>query len=207
MEQQQSSAQAPREREATRLEAFSDGVLAVIITIMVLGLRPPDGIDLDALKSMIPGLLIYILSFTFIGIYWNNHHHLLRATRHISAGVMWANLHLLFWLSLIPLVTEWIGSNKLTEAQLPAVMYGVVGFMAGIAFYILTLAIRAANKDARVAQLLQEDTRPKLSLALYALGMGLAYPVTPLAYVAYGLVSIIWFIPDGRYAKSDDEQE
>src|SRR5690242_16776459 len=101
MQQEQSSApaQAPREREATRLEAFSDGVLAVIITIMVLGLRPPDGVDIGALGSLLPGLLIYILSFTFIGIYWNNHHHLLRATRHLSAGVMWANLHLLFWLS------------------------------------------------------------------------------------------------------------
>lgn len=206
MEQQQSS--APREREATRLEAFSDGVLAVIITIMVLELRPPNGFDKGALESLLPGLLIYILSFTFIGIYWNNHHHLLRATRHISAGVMWANLHLLFWLSLVPLVTEWVGEYDRTPLPpLPAVAYGAVGFMAGIAFFILTLAIRAANKDARVAQLLQEDIKPKISLLFYAFGMGVAYFVTPLAYAAYALVSILWFIPDRRYATSEDEQD
>ncbi len=208
MQQEQSSKPAPREREATRLEAFSDGVLAVIITIMVLELRPPDGINIEALKGVLPGLLIYILSFTFIGIYWNNHHHLLRATGHISAGIMWANLHLLFWLSLVPLVTEWVGKYDQTPLpELPAVAYGAVGFMAGIAFYILTLAIRAANKDARVAQLLQEDIKPRISLLFYAAGMVLAYVVTPLAYAAYALVSILWFIPDRRYATSEDEQD
>jgi len=189
------------------LEAFSDGVLAVIITIMVLSLRPPNGDFNQAVMELLPGLLIYIPSFTFIGIYWNNHHHLLRATRHISAGVMWANLHLLFWLSLVPLVTEWVGSHDPGAATAPAVAYGVVGFMAGIAFYILTLAIRAANKDARVAQLLQQDIKPRISLLFYVLGMVLSFPWPPLAYVAYASVSIMWFIPDRRYATPEDGQD
>src|SRR5262245_56816450 len=129
MEHEQSTIRPPREMSPTRLEAFSDGVLAVIITIMVLELRPPKGAELDSLWDLIPGLLIYVLSFTFIGIYWNNHHHLLRATRRISGGVMWANLHLLFWLSLVPVVTAWVGEHH--ESQWPAVTYGFIGFMAG----------------------------------------------------------------------------
>src|SRR6476659_2460578 len=123
-----------------RLEGFSDAVLAVIITIMVLELRPPSGAELADLQSLIPGLLIYVLSFASIGIYWNNHHHLLRATRRISGGVMWANLHLLFWLSLVPVVTAWVGDHP--RDMWPAVIYGAIGFLAGIAYYILTLAIR-----------------------------------------------------------------
>jgi uncharacterized membrane protein len=200
-----SPARTPPEMSSTRLEAFSDGVLAVIITIMVLELRPPPGADLADLRKLIPGLLIYVLSFVFIGNYWNNHHHLLRATRRISGGVMWANLHLLFWLSLVPVVTAWVG--QYSRSLWPAVTYGAIGFMAGVAFYILTLTIRNVNKDTRINELLQRDTKGKLSVALYALGMALAFIEPLLAYGAYALVSLMWFIPDRRLAKSGDEQE
>ena len=198
MEHKQSSAQPPREMSPARLEGFSDGVLAVIITIMVLELRPPLGAELAALRSLIPGLLIYVLSFTFIGIYWNNHHHLLRAARRISGGAMWANLHLLFWLSLVPVVTAWVGEHG--RSTWPAVTYGAIGFMAGIAFYILTRTIRGVNKDTRINELLQRDTKSKVSLALYTLGIALAFFEPLLAYGAYALVSIMWFIPDRRLA-------
>ncbi len=183
-----------------RLEAFSDGVLAVIITIMVLGLRPPPGDDLTALQSIIPGLLIYVLSFTLIGIYWNNHHHLLRATRRINGGVMWANLHLLFWLSLVPVVTSWVGAHPLSRG--PAVAYGAVGLLAGVAYYLLTRIILAVNSDTRISEQLGRDTKGKRSLALYALGIALAFVVPLLAFGAYALVALMWFIPDRRLAPS-----
>ena len=198
-----SSASPPPEMSSGRLEGFSDGVLAVIITIMVLGLRPPGGDDFLALTQLIPGLLIYVLSFTFIGIYWNNHHHLLRATHRISSGVMWANLHLLFWLSLVPFVTAWVGMHG--RSRWPAVTYGAVGFLAGVAYYILTLAIRAVNKDTRIDELLGRDIKGKVSVALYALGIALAFIEPLLAYGVYALVTIMWFIPDRRLANVGDE--
>jgi uncharacterized membrane protein len=187
-----------------RLEAFSDGVMAVIITIMVLALRPPGGDDLAALQSLVPGLLIYVLSFTFIGMYWNNHHHLLRATRRISGGVMWANLHLLFWLSLVPVVTAWIGAHP--HSVWPAASYGAVGFLAGIAFFILTQTIRAANRDTRINEALGRNTKALVSTGLYALGVALAFIEPLLAYGCYALVAIIWFIPDRRLARSSEGQ-
>jgi uncharacterized membrane protein len=190
---------------STRLEAFSDGVLAVIITIMVLELQPPPGPDLTALAKLVPKLLIYVLSFTFIAMYWNNHHHLLRATRRISGGVMWANLHLLFWLSLVPVVTAWVGLYD--YGHLPAAAYGAMGFLAGVAYYILTLTIRAVNKDTRIDELLGRDIKGKVSVVLYALGIALAFIAPPLAYGAYALVAIMWFIPDRRLARSDVKQE
>jgi uncharacterized membrane protein len=195
---------------SARLEGFSDGVLAVIITIMVLGLQPPGKDDLPALRPLIPKLLIYLLSFVFIAMYWNNHHHLLRATRRISSGVMWANLHLLFWLSLVPVVTAWVGAHH--TSPLPVAAYGVIGFLAGVAYYILTLAIRRVNKDTRIDELLGRDIKGKLSVVLYMLGIAIALaisePVGPLlAYGAYALVSIIWFIPDRRLAISGDKDE
>ncbi|HEX6799976.1 MAG TPA: TMEM175 family protein [Ktedonobacterales bacterium] len=205
MQHQPSSAHPPQEMSSTRLEGFSDGVLAVIITIMVLGLRPPSGTGLAALKPLIPGLLIYVLSFTFIGIYWNNHHHLLRATRRISGSVMWANLHLLFWLSLTPVVTEWVGEQG--RSTPPAVAYGAIGFLAGVAYYILTLTIRAANKDTSINELLGRDVKGKVSVALYALGIALAFIEPLLAYGVYALVAIMWFIPDRRLANARDGQE
>jgi TMEM175 potassium channel family protein len=185
---------------SARLEAFSDGVLAVIITIMVLELRPPDGDDLGALAQRYPGLLIYVLSFVFIAIYWNNHHHLLGATRRISGGVMWANLHLLFWLSLVPFVTAWAGKHPLKNW--PVATFGAIGLLAGIAYFLLTWAIRAVNRDTHIDELLGRDIKGKVSLALYALGIALAFIEPLLAYGAYALVSIIWFIPDRRLAPS-----
>lgn len=209
MENQQSSAPLPREIGSARLEGFSDAVLAVIITIMVLALRPPDGDTLNALQTLIPGVLIYVLSFTFIGIYWINHHHLLRATRRISGGVMWANLHLLFWISLVPVVTAWVGAHALS--RWPAVTHGAIGFMAGIAYYLLTRTLRKVSHDALINELLRRDIKAKGSLVLIALGMALAFipePLGPLlAYGTYALVSIMWFIPDRRLAASSDEQK
>jgi uncharacterized membrane protein len=205
MEHQQASAQPLREMGSVRLEGFSDSVLAVIITIMVLELRPPPSDDLAALESLIPGLLIYVLSFVSIGIYWNNHHHLLRATRRISGGVMWANLHLLFWLSLVPFVTAWVGAHP--RSLWPALTYGAIGFMAAIAYYILTQTIRSVNRDTRINELLERDTKAKLSVTIIALGMALAFIEPLLAYGAYALVSIMWFIPDRRLATSGNEQE
>jgi uncharacterized membrane protein len=205
----QSSAQLPRELDSTRLEGFSDAVLAVIITIMVLALRPPDGDTLTALQTLIPGMLIYVLSFTSISIYWINHHHLLRATRRVNGGVMWANLHLLFWLSLVPVVTAWVGAHGLS--RWPAVIYGTIGLMAGVAYYLLTRTLRNVNHDARIKELLQRGIKVKGSLALITLGIALAFipePLGPLlAYGAYALVSIMWFIPDRRYATSGDRQK
>src|SRR5215469_3305178 len=200
MEHKQSSAHPLREIGSVRLEGFSDSVLAVIITIMVLELRPPPSNELAALQSLIPGLLIYVLSFVSIGIYWNNHHHLLRATRRISGGVMWANLHLLFWLSLVPFVTAWVGEHP--RGLWPAVIYGAISFMAGIAYYILMQTIRNVNRDTRINELLQRDTKAKVSVALIALGMALAFIEPLLAYGAYALVLIMWFIPDRRLATS-----
>jgi uncharacterized membrane protein len=207
MEHTPAVTQASREMSPARLEAFSDGVLAVIITIMVLELRPPAGDSLQALQTLIPGLLIYVLSFTLIGMYWNNHHHLLRATRRISGGVMWANLHLLFWLSLVPVVTAWVGAHPLS--RWPAVAYGAVGLLAGVAYYILTLTIRAVNQDTQINELLGRDIKGKLSTAFYALGIAIALvvPLTLLAFGAYALVAIMWFIPDRRLAPSDDGKD
>ena len=182
-----SAAQPPREISPARLEAFSDGVLAVIITIMVLELRPPDGADLKALWGRIPGLLIYVLSFVFIGNYWNNHHHLLRATRRISGGVMWANLHLLFWLSLVPVVTAWVGAYQ--PSRWPAVTYGAIGLLAGVAYYLLTLAIVAVNHDTGIKAQLGRDLKGKLSLLIYT------------------LVPIMWLVPDRRFATSGNEPD
>jgi uncharacterized membrane protein len=185
-----------------RLEAFSDGVMAVIITIMVLALQPPGDDGINGLKQLLPGLLIYVLSFTFIGIYWNNHHHLFRATRRISGGVMWANLHLLFWLSLVPVVTAWSGAHP--RSRLPAVTYGAVGFLAGIAYFILTQTIRAANKDDGIGAALGRSIKERMSIGFYALGLALAFIEPLLAYGTYALVSIMWFIPDRRLAQSSE---
>jgi uncharacterized membrane protein len=208
MEHKQSSAEPPPQISPARLEAFSDGVLAVLITIMVLNLRPPVGDDIRDLKPLIPGLLIYVLSFAFIAMYWNNHHHLLRATRRISGGVMWANLLLLFMLSLVPVVTAWVEAHALS--QWPVVAYGAIGFLAGVAYYILTLTIRAANKDTRIDELLGRDIKGKLSVALYTLGIAIAL-IEPrlayVAYVAYAIVSIMWFMPDRRLVTSDDRKD
>jgi uncharacterized membrane protein len=201
MERRLSSAPPP-EMSSARLEGFSDGVIAVIITIMVLELRPPADDSLAALQTLIPGLLIYVLSFVFVALYWNNHHHLLRATRRINGSVMWANLHLLFWLSLVPVVTAWVGKHP--RGQWPAVTYGAIGFLAGVAYYFLTLAIRSVNRDTGIDEVLGRDVKGKLSMVFYMVGIALAFINPLLAYGAYALVSVMWFIPDRRLAKSGD---
>jgi uncharacterized membrane protein len=184
----------------SRLEAFSDGVMAVIITITALSLKAPLGGSFSALGRRLPELLVYILSFTFVGIYWNNHHHLLRVTRHISGGVMWANLHLLFWLSLIPVVTEWVGGFY--GRHWPAATYGIVALGAAIAFSILVLTIiRANGRDSLVGRAIGSDLKGNASMALYACGIGLAFLSPYVAYAVYVLVAIIWFIPDRRFER------
>ena len=185
------------ESETGRLEAFSDGVLAVIITIMALELKAPVGKgDFGDLKERIPALLVYILSFTFIGIYWNNHHHLLRAARRVTPAVMWSNLHLLFWLSLIPVLTEWIGEHWDNTA--PAATYGIVCLASAVAFTILaTVIIRADGRDSPVAAVGGQSIKAQVSLVLYACGTVLAFVAMPwVSYLLYAVVSVIWFIPD-----------
>ncbi|HWM96518.1 MAG TPA: TMEM175 family protein [Streptosporangiaceae bacterium] len=188
------------ESETGRLEAFSDGVLAVIITIMALELKPPVDGTFSKLHERLPELLIYILSFTFIGIYWNNHHHLLRAARRISAGVMWANLHLLFWLSLIPVLTEWVGEHY--EKTAPAATYGVVGLGSAIAFTILVQAIiRADGSSSLVATAIGSDTKGRVSLLAYAAATALAFVSPWITYALFIAVAVMWFVPDRRLSR------
>ncbi len=187
----------PGESETGRLEAFSDGVLAVIITIMALELKAPAGGDFRSLRDRLPALLVYILSFTFVGIYWNNHHHLLRAARRVTAGVMWANLHLLFWLSLIPVLTEWIGEHY--EKTAPAATYGVVCLGAAVAFTLLVQAIiRADGRSSLVATAIGSDVKGRISLAAYAAATGLAFVTPWISYALLVAVAVMWFVPDRR---------
>ena len=185
--------------ETDRLEAFSDGVMAVIITIMAFNVKPPDGASLSALHRVLPGLSVYVLSFAMIGIYWNNHHHLLRATGRMDGAVMWANLHLLFWLSLLPIVTAWVGHYPLHT--LPAVSYGAVGLGSALAYWVLVqMIIRADGSDSTVARALGSDLKGRISPALYIAGIGLAFATSVLSYVIYAAVAVMWFIPDRRLA-------
>ncbi|HWE81693.1 MAG TPA: TMEM175 family protein [Gaiellaceae bacterium] len=183
-----------------RLEAFSDGVMAVIITIMVLGLRTPATADFRGLEHRFPSLLVYILSFTVVGIYWNNHHHLLRATDRIDAAVMWTNLHLLFWLSLIPFATAWVGTAH--GRTLPALTYGVVGLGAALAYAGLVRAILRANPDdPHLVAAIGSDTKGNISLAIYLAGTGLAFASPYATYACCASVSLVWFVPDRRLAR------
>jgi uncharacterized membrane protein len=183
-----------------RVEAFSDAVIAVIITIMALELRAPDGASLDAVRQRLPGLLVYVLSFVIIGIYWNNHHHLLRAAERISGAAMWANLFLLFWLSLIPVLTEWLRDEY--RHPLPAAAYGVVALAAGVAYAILVRAlIRANGRDSAVAQAIGSDVKGYGSLVLYAAGVGLAFVRPWISYALYVTVALMWFVPDRRFTR------
>jgi uncharacterized membrane protein len=183
--------------ETDRLEAFSDGVLAIIITIMVLELRVPEEHTLAALLDATGvGLLTYILSFVYIGIYWNNHHHLFKLSTEVGGGVLWANLHLLFWLSLYPFTTAWMDESHL--ALVPTVIYGVNLLAAAIAYYVLQMAIMRRPGGDRVREALGRDTKGKLSPALYILGIGLAFVEPWLALVPFVLVALIWLVPDRR---------
>jgi uncharacterized membrane protein len=180
-----------------RLEAFSDGVLAVVITIMVLELKTPRGDDLRALEELTDVFFSYVLSFVYVGIYWNNHHHLLHATRQISGGIMWANLHLLFWISLIPFATGWVGGNP--HAPWPSALYGAVFLMAAIAWLILERTIIAHNgSDSELARAVGNDLKGKASGLLYLVGIGLAFVHPWLADVMYALVALVWIVPDRR---------
>jgi uncharacterized membrane protein len=188
------------ESETGRVEAFSDGVLAVIITIMALELRAPVGGSFTDLRGRLPALLVYILSFVFIGIYWNNHHHLFRAARRVTGGVMWANLHLLFWLSLIPVLTGWIGEHYRESA--PAATYGVVCLGAAIAFTILTRAIiRADGSDSLVAAAIGRDYKGRVSVLAYAAAIGLAFVSPWIAYALFAGVAVMWLVPDRRLSR------
>src|SRR5438270_12185090 len=178
----------------TRVEAFSDSVMAVIITIMAFELRPPQGADLDAMRDQLPGVLVYMLSFVFVGIYWNNHHHLLRVADRISGAVMWANLFLLFWLSLIPVLTEWVRDQYLQS--LPAATYGAVALAAGIAYQLLAQTLIGANgRDSRLARAMGSDAKGNLSLLLYAAAVALAFVSPWIAYAIYVSVALMWFVP------------
>jgi len=184
--------------EAGRLEAFSDGVMAVIITIMVLELRPPGGTDLTSLHAMIPTLSAYVLSFAFIGIYWNNHHHMLRASDGIDGQVMWANLFLLFWLSLVPFTTAWLGRNPF--APIPTALYGFVLLMDAVAFFILQGALVKVNgADGAFAKAVDVDVKGKASAALYVAAIVVAFLSTIAADAIFVAVAVLWIVPDRRF--------
>ncbi|MFO1476387.1 MAG: TMEM175 family protein [Verrucomicrobiota bacterium] len=188
--------------EKNRLEAFSDGVLAIIITIMVLELKVPhDQVTLDALKDLWPVFLSYVLSFLYVGIYWNNHHHMFHTVRRVTGGILWANLHLLFWLSLFPFTTGWMGENHL--APIPAAFYGVVLLMAAIAYYILQRTIIShQGKDSLLAAAIGTDWKGKLSPVVYFLAIPLAFLNPWIANVLYFGVAFVWLIPDSRIERT-----
>jgi TMEM175 potassium channel family protein len=180
-----------------RLEAFSDGVLAIIITIMVLEMKVPHGVSLDVLGPLIPVFLSYVLSFIYLGIYWSNHHHLLHAVRHVNGRILWANLHLLFWLSLIPFVTGWMGENHF--AAWPVAFYGAVLLFAAIAYFILTRVLIAYHgRDSTLAKALGKDFKGKVSVLFYAVAIPLSFVNSWLACALYVLVAVMWLIPDRR---------
>jgi uncharacterized membrane protein len=183
-----------------RLEAFSDGVFAVIITIMVLELKVPQGSDLAALRPVLPVFLIYLLSFVFVGIYWNNHHHMLHAVHRVNGFVLWANLHLLFWLSLVPFITAWMGENH--RLAVPVALYGVVLWMSGVAYYILERGLIALQgRDSALARALGSDLKGLLSVAIYTAAVALAFVHTWISIALYICVAVMWFIPDRRIEK------
>jgi uncharacterized membrane protein len=186
-----------------RLEAFSDGVIAILITIMVLELKVPRGADVDALRPLLPVFLTYVLSFVFLGIYWNNHHHMFHATHQINGAILWANLHLLFWLSLIPFVTGWMGENHF--APLPTAVYGVVLLLAGLAYVLLQHTIIAAQgPNSRLATAVGRDVKGKLSALLYAVAIPSAFVHQWIADALYVVVALMWLVPDRRIESKVD---
>ncbi|MEH2424686.1 MAG: TMEM175 family protein [Nostoc sp.] len=184
-----------------RLEAFSDGVIAIIITIMVLEIKVPHGFNLAALRPLIPVFFSYVLSFIYIGIYWNNHHHLLQAVRNVNGRILWANMHLLFWLSLIPFVTGWMGENHF--AAIPVVLYGTVLLLAAIAYFILTRTLISHHgKDSSLALAVGGTLKEKVSVVFYAVAIPIAFLNSWFACALYVLVAVIWLIPDRRIEKT-----
>jgi uncharacterized membrane protein len=192
--------------KTTRLEAFSDGVLAIIITIMVLELKVPHAVELAALKPVLPVLLSYVLSFIYLGIYWNNHHHLFQAAKEVSGGILWANLHLLFWLSLFPFTTGWMGENHL--ASTPTAVYGFVLLMAAIAYQILEHTIIAKEgRGSLLARAIGSDWKGKLSSVFYLVAIPLAFVSSWIAGGLYVLAALLWLIPDPRIEKEIEKRE
>lgn len=184
-----------------RLEAFSDGVIAIIITVMVLGLTPPRGADLAALLPLAPAILSYVLSFVFLAIYWNNHHHLFQAIQQVDGRVLWANMHLLFWLSLVPFVTGWMGENQF--AAWPVALYGALLLLAGVAYFILTQTLLSIHgPDSVLATALGRDLKGNASLVFYLVAIPLAFVNSWLAFAIYGMVAVMWLIPDRRIEKT-----
>ncbi len=189
-----------------RLEAFSDGVLAIIITIMVLDLKPPAQADLPALAPLVAAFLSYVLSFVYVGIYWNNHHHLLQATRSVNGPILWANLHLLFWLSRTPFVTHWMGQTCFRAW--PVAVYGVVLLLAGFAYFILTRALIAHHgTDSPLAIAVGRDRKGKLSLLIYAAAVLIAFVEPLVSCGLYALVAVMWLVPDRRIETTLREKE
>jgi uncharacterized membrane protein len=189
-----------------RLEAFTDGVLAIIITIMVLELKVPHGGDFDSLKPLLPVFGSYILSFIYVAIYWNNHHHMMQTVSHVTGSILWANMHLLFWLSLIPFVTGWMGENHFTSATL--CLYGIVLLGAAIAYFILqNLIIKSHGKTSILATALGKDIKGKISPVLYVIGIVMAFVNVWISGAIYILVAILWLIPDTRIEKAMKENK
>ena len=183
--------------DKTRMEAFSDGVIAVIITIIVLEMKVPHGPEFASLVPLLPVFLTYVLSFVYVGIYWNNHHHMFKLIHSVTGGILWANLHLLFWLSLIPFVTGWMGENHL--APIPTAVYGGVLLLAAVAYLILQAAIVAEQgRKSKLAAAVGKDVKGKLSLGLYILAIPFAFASQWVAVVIYILVALLWLIPDRR---------
>lgn len=187
--------------DTARMEAFSDGVIAVALTIMVLAVEVPKGTDLAALRSMAPQLLTYVLSFIYVGIYWTNHHHLLQVADRVNGAVLWANLHLLFWLTLVPLTTAWMKAN--VTAPLPTAIYGVVLLLCGFAYYVLERAlIHLHGRRSSIAQALGADNKTRISVLLYALAIPLAFVHAYIADALYVVVAALWLVPDRRIEAS-----
>ncbi|MEI6361798.1 MAG: TMEM175 family protein [Actinomycetes bacterium] len=180
-----------------RMEAYSDAVIAIIMTIMVLELRPPEGTDWAALQPLVPVFLVYALSFVYLGIYWNNHHHLLQATTHITGGILWANLNLLFWLSLFPFATGWMGENH--AATVPTIAYGIVLLLAGVAYYILqSVILRSEGPNSALATALGRDLKGKSSPVIYVVAILMAFVNPYISLALYVVVAAMWLIPDRR---------
>jgi uncharacterized membrane protein len=183
-----------------RLEAFSDGVLAIVITVMVLEMKVPHGTDLEALRAIYPVFISYVLSFLTVGIYWSNHHHLFQAVKHVNGATLWANLHLLFWLSLLPFVTGWMGENHF--ARWPVVVYGAVLVMAGVAYFILVrVLLRVDGTGSTLAKAIGTDFKGKISVLVYLAGIALSFAQPWYGVVVYTLVTVMWLVPDRRIEK------
>ena len=183
-----------------RLEAFSDGVIAILITIMILELKVPAGHELADLTPLIAPMLAYVMSFVYLGIYWNNHHHLLQAVKKVNGKILWANAHLLFWLSLVPLATLWLGESHF--AKVPSIMYGIILFGAGAAYYILAQSlVKHHGGESAIARAIGVDMKGKVSLVLYAVAVGLGFVLPMISVAIYALVALMWLVPDTRIEK------